>query len=54
MVSLYRLLQVLAFVCLFAAVAFDVRSPRLPHGTTVLALRNGAALLIDVLQGPVC
>lgn len=50
-----RRLQMDAFVSgLLPTVAFDVRRARLAHGATVLALRNGPALLIDVLKRAIC
>jgi hypothetical protein len=42
-----------AFARLFSAVALDMGGARLAHRATVLALRDGAALFVDVLQGTV-
>ena len=54
LVSLDRRLQVRTLASLLAAVALDVGSTRLAHGPTVLALRDGAALLVDVLKRAIC
>lgn len=54
-VTVKRRLQMDAFMSgLLPTVAFDVRRARLAHGATVLALRNGPALLIDVLERAIC
>lgn len=47
-------LQMSALARLLAAVAFDVGRARLAHNTAVRALRDWAALLVDVLEGAVC
>lgn len=50
LVSLDSWLQVGALAGLLAAVALDMSRARLTHCTAVCALRNGSALLVDVLQ----
>lgn len=43
-------LQMRAFACLLAAVAFDVSRARLSHGAAVCALGNRSTLLVDMLK----
>ena len=54
LVTLHHWSQVDALVRLLAAVALVVRRARLAHCPAVLALRYRPALLVDVLEWPVC
>lgn len=54
LVTLDHRSQVHALVCLLTAIAFDVSRARLAHRPAVLALRHRPALLVDVLEGPIC
>ncbi len=54
LVTLHHWPQVDALVRLLAAVALVVRRARLAHCPAVLALRYRPALLVDVLEWPVC
>lgn len=54
LVTLDHRSQVHALVRLLAAVALGVGGARLAHRPAVLALRHGPALLVDVLEWPVC
>jgi hypothetical protein len=54
LVSLDRRLQVRTLASLLATVTLDVGSARLAHGSTVLALRDRTALLVDMLERAIC
>ena len=54
LVTLDHRSQVHALVRLLAAVALGVGGARLAHRPAVLALRHRPALLVDVLEWPVC